>query len=415
MTLSENSLDHSSEGVYSLAGKQLKLDTDAHIEPYVKEIEERKGLTKLDLSGNTLGIEASRPLAAAIRRHKDTLVEINLSDLYTGRLNTEIPLSLEVLFPALLECTRLKFIDLSDNAFGLQTIEPIEGYLAKAVTVEHLILSNNGMGPFAGARIGKSLYVLSKAKEAEGYPSLKTFICGRNRLENGSMNNLSLALKSHKELEVVRLYQNGIRPSGARKLIKFGLSRNSKLKVVDLQDNTLTTKASVALADALPLWEQLKELNLNDCLLKSEGSLAVSKALAESYKRYNFSALKLQYNELEPESLPFLSLAIEKNLPNIKVLELNGNRFEEDDQCLDDINKIFQSRGFGEIDDLDELEEIDSEDEDEDETSEDSDSEDDDEIEANLLQIEKEFNGVGEDHDKTIDEIAKELERAHLE
>ena len=107
-------------------------------------------------------------------------------------MNTEIPQSLEYLLPALLKLPNLKLINLSDNAFGLQTIDPIEAYLAKAVSIEHLILSNNGMGPFAGSRIGGSLFKLAKAKKAEGKESLKTFICGRNRLENGSVNYLSV-------------------------------------------------------------------------------------------------------------------------------------------------------------------------------------------------------------------------------
>lgn len=97
--------------------------------------------------------------------------------------------------------------------------------MAKAVSIEHLILSNNGMGPFAGSRI-EDLCLLAKAKKAEGKESLKTFICGRNRLENGSVNYLSVGLRNHKDLEVVRLYQNGIRPAGISKLVEQGLSNN---------------------------------------------------------------------------------------------------------------------------------------------------------------------------------------------
>ena len=77
-------------------------------------------------------LKHQKALSEALLKHKDTIVEINFSDLYTGRLNTEIPQSLEYLLPALLKLPNLKLINLSDNAFGLQTIDPIEAYLAQS-------------------------------------------------------------------------------------------------------------------------------------------------------------------------------------------------------------------------------------------------------------------------------------------
>ena len=114
------------ETTYSITGKQIKFNSEADIEPYIKELNEVKNVTKIDFSGNTIGIEASKALSEALLKHKDTVVEINFSDLYTGRLNTEIPQSLNYLLPALLKFPNLKLINLSDNAFGLQTIDPIE-------------------------------------------------------------------------------------------------------------------------------------------------------------------------------------------------------------------------------------------------------------------------------------------------
>lgn len=396
------------ETTYSVRGKQLKFDAKKDIEPYLNELESKSNLLKLDFSGNTIGIEASEALAAAILKHKDTLVEVDFSDLYTGRLNTEIPQSLGHLLPAFLQCSHLKIVNLSDNAFGLQTIDPIEDYLAKAVSIEHLILSNNGMGPFAGARIGKSLYKLSQAKKQQGKVSLKTFICGRNRLENGSTNYLSIGLRNHEDLLVVKLYQNGIRPNGIKNLIKNGLSQNKKLQVIDLQDNTLTTKASVILANALSNWNDLSELNLNDCLMKPQGSLKLCQALEEGMIREAFTTLRIQYNELESLSLDHLLKAIEKKLPKLKLLELNGNRFDEDAEFIEKVNEIFEVRGVGELDELDDLEEIDSEEEDEDEEEEEEEEEED------LDQLEKELAGVhigGDD----LDELSGELAKTHIQ
>lgn len=401
------------ETTYSIAGKQVKFDSAADIEPYLKDFLAKEKVTKVDFSGNTIGIEASEALSKALAKHKDTIVEVDFSDLYTGRLNTEIPQSLLYLLPALLQCPNLKIVNLSDNAFGLQTIDPIEDYLAKAVSVEHLILSNNGMGPFAGARIGKCLAKLAQAKAKEGKPSLKTFICGRNRLENGSVNYLAIGLRNHADLQTVRLYQNGIRPAGIAKLISQGLSKNTQLQVLDLQDNTITTAAAVVLADALGKWEKLVELNLNDCLLKPKGSLALVERFHEGSVKEHFSTLKLQYNELEADALAKLASVVSHKLPNLKLLELNGNRFEEDSDHIEKITSIFEDRGFGELDELDDLEEIDSEDEDESDDEEGEDTFDD--ANVDLDQLEKELLGLSvEDKDVSVDAIADELAGTHL-
>lgn len=398
---------------YSIAGKQIKFNSAEDISSYAKELAAQTEVRKIDISGNTIGIDASEALAGAIVAHKNTLVEVDFSDIYTGRLNTEIPQSLDHLLPALLQCPQLKIVNLSDNAFGLQTIDPIEAYLAKAVSVEHLILSNNGMGPFAGARIGKSLYKLSLAKKLQQYPSLKTFICGRNRLENGSINYLAIGLRAHADLHTVRLYQNGIRPAGVEKLISQGLARNTHLQVLDLQDNTLTTRAAITLAESLGAWDSLVELNLNDCLLKPKGSLVLADKLANGSVKAKFQTLKLQYNELEADALAKLVHAITHNLPNLKSLELNGNRFDEDSADIEAINAIFEDRGHGELDELDDLEELDSDEEDEEDDEEAEDTFD--EADADLDQLETELAGLSvEDKDSGVDAIADELAGTHL-
>lgn len=395
-----------SVAAFSVAGKQLKLNDEIDIEPFVSDLMSRTGVTKIDFSGNTIGIDASRVLAEAIVKHKGTLVEVNFSDLYTGRLNTEIPRSLNYLLPALLKCTKLTTLNLSDNAFGLQTIDPIEDYLAEAVTVEHLVLSNNGMGPYAGARIGKSLYRLAKNKQASGHNSLKTFICGRNRLENGSINYLAIGLRNHTDLSTVRLYQNGIRPAGAEKLITDGLSRNKKLQVLDLQDNTLTIRAASAIAKALSAWAELTELDLNDSLLKPRGCLVLAEALANGRASRSLTTLKLQYNELEPDALSQLAKAVVSSLPNLKLLELNGNRFAEDLEDIESIRDAIQKNTSGDIDELDEL------DSDEDDVSDEEDNEDTFEDEdANLSDLEAELSAETEED---VDELTEKLSGAHI-
>lgn len=387
--------------LFSKAGLQEKWTTAKDIEPVLAELKSLDKVVHLDLSGNTIGVEASKALAKTIvttKSIRDNLEDVNFADMYTSRLVDEVVESLQVLLPALQACPKLKRVNLSDNAFGLRTIESLESFIANTVQLKHLILANNGMGPFAGERIGKALYKLAENKKSKGEGFLETFICGRNRLENGSTRWLSQGLRAHgDDLHEVRLYQNGIRPQGCINLIKHGLSHNKNLHVLDLQDNTFTTVASETLAEYLTNWSQLRELNLNDCLLKGPGSHAILKVI-KGNKFESLEKLKLQYNELTQSSLEELLIPALKSgsLPSLRLLELNGNRLEEDSEPLDLLPTLFE----GELDELDDLEEVDSEDDE---------SGDEDENESEEIWDPKEFIKDG-----TVDELASELEHTHL-
>ncbi|KAH3669067.1 hypothetical protein OGAPHI_001663 [Ogataea philodendri] len=374
-TLHKIDLGIKPEETYSITNKGIKFDTLSDIKPYLDELSSKKDLKLIDISGNTISPECSKHLAQEIKKFSSTLLHLNLQDIYTSRDKNEIPASLSEFFPVILESPSLKVLNLSDNALGQDTIDILEDFLSKAKSLEHLILTNNGLGPFSGARVGKALYKLAKLKEKENSPPLKTFWCGRNRLENGSVDYLAIGFKANTHLEEIKLYQNGIRPQGIAKLISQGLAHLKNLQVLDLQDNTFTVPGSLALASVLPNWPQLIELNVNDCLLKSAGSLKVVEKLAE-LKDSKIQTLKLQYNELETDSLEILARAV-GSLEALKLLELNGNRFEEDSELIDKITEVFEERGFGELDELDDLEEPDSDEEDEDEDEEEGDQEED--------------------------------------
>lgn len=387
--------------IFSIAGKALKLTSREDIQPILDDLLKLDTIKKIDVSGNTISIDASLALAEAIKQNEKInkhLVEVNFADLYTSRLVDEVVKSLEYLLPAFLTCHKLKIVNLSDNAFGLRTIDSLENYITNAIHLEHLILSNNGMGPFAGERIGKALFKLAENKKSSNLPLLKTFICGRNRLENGSALYLAIGLKNHgPQLQNVKLYQNGIRPKGIMTLLEYGFKHCPQLEILDLQDNTFTTVASLKLSECLPIWkDSLVELNLNDCLLKNKGGDSVLKTL-NSHVFSKLVRLRLEYNEIEQESIEsYLLKSIEnKNLPALKELELNGNRLDEDSETVDLLQGMFEEM------ELDDLEEVDSEDEDEDDDEDDDENEKFQEIA--VAPIEKELATL------SIDDLSKDL------
>ncbi|KAK7206433.1 hypothetical protein BZA70DRAFT_276583 [Myxozyma melibiosi] len=362
------------EKTFSLKDKSLKLDTAADIAPYIEELEKVDGVEVVDLSGNTFGVEASEALAKVLKEKK-TLKEVNFADMFTGRLKDEIPACLEHLLPALLELPDLTKINLSDNALGLSAVDPLSDFLSKHTPLKDLILANNGFGPIAGAKVATALRDLAKAKEEAKSPyALETVICGRNRLENGSMEAWSACFAANKDIKEIRLYQNGIRQEGIETLLTTGLANSKKLQRLDLQDNTFTVKGALALAKVIPNWtEELVELGIGDCLLSTRGGVVLGKALLEAGKFPKLEVLRLQYNEIDAEGVELITSALHTTLENIKKLELNGNKFSEDHPIVGKINDLFEDRGFGELDDLSDMEEDSDEEEDEEDESDEED------------------------------------------
>ncbi|KAK3659063.1 Ran GAP Rna1 [Elasticomyces elasticus] len=424
---------------FSLRNRALKLNTAADLTPHISPLlQSPSNITSLDLSGNTIGVSAAASLATHLYT-LTTLESANLADIFTGRLLNEIPEALSSLLAALLKCPHLETINLSDNAFGLNTVAPLQSFLSQHLPLRHLYLNNNGLGPAAGTLIAESLTALaerkSEARQAgpgHEIPDLETVVCGRNRLENGSMPAWSKAFRANNSVKVVKMVQNGIRPPGISALLGDGLANCSQLRVLDLQDNTFTLPASRVLASVLPKWAELTELAVGDCLLGSRGGKLVGEALAKGGCK-GVEVLRLQFNELDAGAVQAFCEA-GKTLGRLRRVELNGNKFSEEDSHVEALQTLLSDRkaGAGDrypdvdgedeeawgVDELDELEEDEDEDEDEDE-AEGGDGEDEDEIEAEEEKVLKEADEaegepVSQKEDKSVDDLAEVLGKTEI-
>ncbi|KAJ5396482.1 Ran GTPase-activating protein 1 [Penicillium cosmopolitanum] len=334
--------------VFSLDGKSLKLDTAEDIEAHIKPLVESTDYTEIRLGGNTLGVGASERLAAVIATQK-SLEHADLADIFTSRLLSEIPPALKSLLDALLEIPSVHTVNLSDNAFGLNTQAPLVDFLSRHTPLRHLILNNNGLGPAAGTLVADALSKLAERKEEarkEGkvVALLESIVCGRNRLENGSMEAWARAYEKHAAgLKSVKMTQNGIRQEGISLLLKNGLRHASGLEVLDLQDNTFTVMGSTALASVLEGWPSLRELGVGDCLLSARGGVKVAKALAAN-KNQKIQTLRLQYNEVKADFVKELAFAAKTALPSLRRVELNGNIFSDDDENITVLRELLEAR-----------------------------------------------------------------------
>lgn len=300
----------------------------------------------------------------------------NFADIFTGRLISEIPTALKALCDALIDHTELVELNLSDNAFGGRSAEPMVEFLSSNHHFSVLKLNNNGLGIQGGTIVANALIAAADKLAKTGQQSkLRTVICGRNRLENGSAPVWAKAFAKHGGLQEVRMFQNGIRMEGIEAL-SLGLSQCKNLETLDLQDNTATLRGSRAIAKALPSWPKLKTLNLSDMLLKPKGGALIADALGKGNNK-ELQTLQLQYDDLDRKCLSSLASAVSSHLSDLTKLEINGNWADEDDECIEAIKKALERHGHEDA--LDELDEMDPEGEEDEEDEEDEGDEDDDE------------------------------------
>jgi Ran GTPase-activating protein 1 len=414
---------------FSLRGQALKLDTAADLQKHIKPLEDSSDVEEVHIEGNTIGVEASQALAKILET-KTSLKYANLADIFTGRLLSEIPQALDALLKALLKCPNLHTINLNDNAFGLNTVEPLRPFLSQHTPLQHLYLNNNGLGPAAGTLVAEALAQLAERKDAarkdgKDVPDLETVVCGRNRLETGSMAAWVKAYQANNKVKTVKMVQNGIRQEGVGLLLQQGLSACTHLETLDLQDNTFTALAATTLSNVLPQWTELRDLGVGDSLLSARGGRMLGDTLAGGANK-KIEVLRLQFNEIDSKGVKALTDAASgSGLPRLRRVELNGNQFNEDDTNIEKLRGILDKRKeehadeYSGVDDddedawgIDELDELEEEDEDE-EDEVDVDEQDAEEKIVKDADI-AESEPVAQEKDAEVDELAKALEKTEL-
>ncbi|KAH8998442.1 hypothetical protein EDB92DRAFT_2017531 [Lactarius akahatsu] len=314
---------------YSIEGLGLKLNTREDIEPYLKQIEPNiSQLEEIHLCGNTIGVGAAQALAEVLNKASKIKV-VDFADIFTGRLITEIPIALAAICDSLIDKAHIVEINLSDNAFGGRSVEPIVPFLSKNPSFQIFRLNNNGLGPEGGAVIANALRdnaAVRKVIPIEGRSSLRTIICGRNRLEDGSAPAWAEAFAAH-----------GTLVEDSRRMLP------SRCSI--LQDNTLSQPGDRAFAAALSSWPDLHTLNLSDCILSEEGEIPqVIDTLAKGSNPL-LRTLQLQNNNLDNATVSVLAGAIGTHLKIVARIEFQENDAEEDDEATITLIENLTARG----------------------------------------------------------------------
>ncbi|KAF4106633.1 ran GTPase-activating protein 1b [Onychostoma macrolepis] len=395
---------HVGEVELSYKGRGLKLDNAESVKEMVQEIERCQGLQSLRLEGNTLGVDAAQAIAKSLEAKRE-LEQCHWSDLFTGRLRSEIPPALKSLGNALMTSgARLTHLDLSDNAFGPDGVKGIESLLKSTVcyTLRELRLNNCGMGIGGGMVLASALTECHKQSSAAGSPlRLKVFIAGRNRLENNGATALAKAFKLLGSLEEVHMPQNGINHPGITALAT-AIKHNPNLQVLNLNDNTFTKRGSIAMAEAIRDLQCLKVINFGDCLVRSEGAIAIAGTLREGLPFLR--ELNLSFGEICEAAAVVVAKAVQGKA-DLEKLDLNGNCFGE--EGCEALREVMESMDMEHLlgslsDDEGEPEDDDDSDDEEDEEEEDDDEEEEEDEE------DTEKNGVNGTKD-----VIEEKEEPH--
>ncbi|KAM4716457.1 ran GTPase-activating protein 1-like isoform 2-T2 [Anableps anableps] len=378
------------DGELSYKGQGRKLDDAQSAEEIVKDIQEFEGLQALRMEGNTVGVEAAQAIAKALETKSD-FKRCYWSDMFTGRLRSEIPPALNSLGDALmLAGARLTVLDLSDNAFGPDGVKGIEKLLKSTAcfTLQELRLNNCGMGIGGGKILAASLIQCHKQSSENNDPlSLKVFVAGRNRLENDGATALAQAFQVIGSLEEVHMPQNGINHPGVTALAT-AMQQNPKLRILNLNDNTFTEKGAIAMAQALKHLHSIQVINFGDCLVRPEGAKAIAETVSKGLPI--LKELNLSYGEITADAALAVVEAV-KNKDQLEKLDLNGNYLGEDGckavkDFMEGVNMISL---LGSLSD-DEGEPEDDEDEDEDEEDNDEDDEEEEDVDEEEIEEEEE-------------------------
>ncbi|KAJ7992593.1 hypothetical protein DPEC_G00280300 [Dallia pectoralis] len=378
------------EGELSYKGQGRKFDTAECVEEMVKEIQEFKGLKALRLEGNTYGVKAAQAIARALES-KSEFKYCYWSDMFTGRLRSEIPPALNSLGAALMTAgARLTVLDLSDNAFGPDGVKGIEKLLMSTAchTLQELRLNNCGMGIGGGKILAAALTECYKQSSAQSAPlGLKVFIAGRNRLENDGATALAQAFQLMGSLEEVHMPQNGINHAGVTALAT-AMEHNPQLRVLNLNDNTFTKKGAFAMAQALKHLRNVQVINFGDCLVRSEGAIAIAKAVTEGLPI--LKELNLSFGEITEEAALLVAQSVQGKA-TLEKLDLNGNCIGEPGCAA--LREVMKGLNMGDkLGDLsdDEGEPGEDDDDEEEEEDEDDDEDDDDEDDEDYVDEDEE-------------------------
>ena len=261
-------------------------------------------LRMLSLDNSNIPKIACDDLALAIRSNK------YLEKLWLGNNNLEY--SAIVILNSLTTITTLTVLGLNNNQIPQEAGEALASVIMHNKRLEGLHLHSNNLG------IG----ILKVAKALQHIITLKMLNLSNNNIPQEASEDLALAIKSNKQLEVLWLDNNNLQFSA--NIILNSLTTITTLTVLGLNNNQISQETDEALASVIMHNTRLEELYLDSNNL-GIGTVKVVKYLQHITTRLR--VLSLDNNNIPPEASEELALAIKSN-EQLKKLWLIDNNLQ---------------------------------------------------------------------------------------
>ncbi|XP_024388986.1 RAN GTPase-activating protein 2 [Physcomitrium patens] len=335
------SIDKEVQTLFDVSGGTRAFLTKERAEELLKPLFVENDITQICLSNWSFGHESAEVAARALSALKDRLVDVNLADIVAGRQEAEALSAMSTISSAL-EGSKLKSLNLSDNALGEKGVRAFSALLGSQNSLEALSFMNNGISVDAARAIRE---ILPSSKE------LRTLRFHNNMTgDEGALELATEVVGGAPLLEHFQFSSSRVGSEGGVALME-ALQAGKSLKIIDIRDNMYGPEGGAALALALRSHTMLKEVYLSDLGLEDEGALAVVKALTEASSQVtilelggneitekvapalatcirsmrHLTRLNLMENELKDSGVVTVSTAIGEGLENLRELDLSVN------------------------------------------------------------------------------------------
>ncbi|XP_010468883.1 PREDICTED: RAN GTPase-activating protein 1 [Camelina sativa] len=401
-------------------GRRAFIDEDEARELLRPLTDPHNSFTKIRFSNRSFGSEAAKFAATVLSSIKDQLTEVDLSDVVAGRPEAEA-LEAMNMFSSALEGSKLRFLDLSDNALGEKGIRAFASLIKSQHDLEELYLMNDGISEDAARAVRELLPSTDKIRVLHFHnnmtgdegaiaiaeiirqcPSLEDFRCSSTRIGSEGGVALAEALEHCTHLKKLDLRDNmfgveggialaktlsvlthlteiymsylNLEDEGTEAIAEALLKSAPSLEVLELAGNDITVNSTGKLAACIASKQSLSKLNLSENELKDEGSILIAKAV-EGHGQ--LLEVDLSTNMIRRAGARALAQTFVKK-HTFKLLNINGNYIS--DEGIDEVNDMFKDCP----DKLGLLDDNDPEGEDFEDESEEEEGEEDNELESKL-------------------------------
>ena len=266
----------------------------------LQALKENSKLKLLNLNGNYMTGVVAEDLANVIKTNSH-LEQLGLDSNYLGT-------SAIVILQALKENSKLKILILNANNMTGEVAEDLANVIKSNPGLEQLHLSNNSFGPY----VIIILQVLKKSSK------LQILNLNNNNMTGEVAEDLANVIKNNAGLEELYLSYNSFGPSAI--MILQALNGNSKLQILNLNNNCMAKEVAEDLANVINNNPDLEQLYLSNNNL-GPSAIMIVRALKESSK---LQILSLNNNNMTGKVAEDLANVI-KNNPDLEQLYLSNN------------------------------------------------------------------------------------------